>query len=56
MKEWLEDKNSLGNHLYDLYGVCFHSGTMEYGHYRAYCKHFITGEWYEFDDERVRKV
>lgn len=44
--EWLEEKTRFGNQLYDLYGVCLHEGTMEYGHYRAYCKHWLTGEWW----------
>ena len=29
---------------------------MEYGHYQAYCKHFVSGEWFKFDDEDVLKV
>ena len=57
INEWIEkDPSKLGNRFYDLYAVCLHQGTMEYGHYRAYCKHFVSGQWYEFDDERVKKV
>jgi ubiquitin C-terminal hydrolase len=44
--EWLEQDagtSALGRKIYDLYGVCLHQGTMEYGHYRAYCRHFVSG-------------
>ena len=55
--EWLQESdNRMGNRYYDLYAVCLHQGTMEYGHYRAYCKHFVSGKWYEFDDEKVNQI
>jgi ubiquitin C-terminal hydrolase len=41
--EWLEERTAFGRQVYDLYGVCLHQGTMEYGHYRAYCRHFMSG-------------
>jgi ubiquitin C-terminal hydrolase len=40
--EWIEEPN-LAVHKYDLYAVCLHQGTAEFGHYRAYCKHFVSG-------------
>lgn len=42
--------------LYDLYAVANHYGTMLGGHYTAFCKNFITGKWYEFNDHQVSKI
>ena len=42
--------------IYDLYGVVNHFGSMGGGHYTAYCKNFLNGRWYEFDDSRVSQV
>lgn len=35
--------------LYDLVGVDNHMGGMSGGHYTAYAKNFITGDWCEFN-------
>ena len=40
--------------IYDLYGVVNHSGSINFGHYTAYCKN--KGIWYEFDDARVTEI
>ncbi|XP_034046388.1 ubiquitin carboxyl-terminal hydrolase 31 [Thalassophryne amazonica] len=42
--------------LYDLYAVCNHHGNMHGGHYTAYCKNSIDGQWYCFDDTEVSPV
>lgn len=34
---------------YDLIGVDNHSGSMNGGHYTAYCKNFEDGRWYDFN-------
>ena len=26
------------------------------GHYLAYCRHHVTGKWYEFDDRDVTEI
>ncbi|NXS57887.1 UBP2 hydrolase, partial [Brachypteracias leptosomus] len=42
------------NHaVYNLYAVSNHSGTTMGGHYTAYCKSPISGEWHSFNDSRV---
>jgi len=39
--------------VYDLYGVCVHSGwSSNSGHYYSYCK-TGDGKWYECDDSHV---
>ncbi|XP_036381713.1 ubiquitin carboxyl-terminal hydrolase 31-like isoform X1 [Megalops cyprinoides] len=44
------------DYLYDLYAVCNHHGTMHGGHYTAYCKNSIDGQWYCFDDSDVQPI
>ncbi|KAG7459927.1 hypothetical protein MATL_G00215900 [Megalops atlanticus] len=44
------------DYLYDLYAVCNHHGTMHGGHYTAYCKNSIDGQWYCFDDSDVQPM
>ncbi|XP_053132252.1 ubiquitin carboxyl-terminal hydrolase 31 [Hemicordylus capensis] len=42
--------------VYDLYAVCNHHGTMQGGHYTAYCKNSVDGLWYCFDDSDVQQL
>uniref|UniRef100_A0A8C6T8L7 ubiquitinyl hydrolase 1 n=1 Tax=Neogobius melanostomus TaxID=47308 RepID=A0A8C6T8L7_9GOBI len=44
------------DYLYDLYAVCNHHGSMHGGHYTAYCKNSVDGQWYCFDDSEVSPV
>ena len=46
------DKNS---YVYDLYGICNHSGGTWGGHYTAYVKN-ADNNWYHFNDTNVRKL
>ncbi|XP_068025779.1 ubiquitin carboxyl-terminal hydrolase 43 isoform X1 [Melanerpes formicivorus] len=41
------------DYLYDLYAVCNHHGSMQGGHYTAYCCNALDGRWYSYDDSRV---
>ncbi|KAL0269128.1 UNVERIFIED_CONTAM: hypothetical protein PYX00_006961 [Menopon gallinae] len=41
---------------YNLYAVSNHYGTMEGGHYTAYCKSAIYKKWYKFDDHEVFEI
>lgn len=38
---------------YNLYAVSNHYGTMETGHYTAYCKSSEFHKWYKFNDQQV---
>lgn len=42
--------------IYDLYAVCNHTGSMNRGHYIAYCRNPADGRWYGFDDVSVQPV
>ena len=46
------DKN---NYVYELYGVCNHSGGTLGGHYTATIK-ISNGDWYLFNDTNISKV
>jgi ubiquitin carboxyl-terminal hydrolase 8 len=41
---------------YKLYGVSNHYGSMEGGHYTAYCKNERYNKWYKFDDHEVSEM
>ena len=43
------------NYIYDLYGVCNHSGGVLGGHYTSYIKN-ANGKWYHFNDTIVNEV
>ena len=42
-------------YVYELYGVCNHSGGVLGGHYTAYVKN-ANGKWYHFNDTNVSEV
>jgi ubiquitin C-terminal hydrolase len=46
------DKNSF---VYDLYGVCNHSGSVMGGHYTSFVKN-ANGKWYHYNDTSVSEV
>ena len=41
--------------VYDLYGICNHSGGTEGGHYTAFVKN-ANENWYLFNDTSVSRV
>ena len=46
------DKTS---YIYDLYGVCNHSGSLLGGHYTAFVKN-MNNKWYHYNDTTVSEV
>ena len=48
--------NKSDKDIYDLFAVANHVGGLHGGHYFAYCKNCIDGEWYEFNDSHVSKI
>ncbi|KAJ8411996.1 hypothetical protein AAFF_G00142630 [Aldrovandia affinis] len=46
--------DSAGPVLYNLYAVCNHSGTVNMGHYTAYC--LEESGWYCYNDSRVTPI
>ncbi|XP_065503713.1 ubiquitin carboxyl-terminal hydrolase 43 [Caloenas nicobarica] len=53
---WQPPPCSPRDYLYDLYAVCNHHGSMQGGHYTAYCCNALDGRWYSYDDSRVEWV
>jgi ubiquitin C-terminal hydrolase len=43
------------SYVYDLYGICNHSGSAEGGHYTSYVK-TANGKWYHFNDTNVTEI
>jgi ubiquitin C-terminal hydrolase len=43
------------SYIYDLYGVCNHSGSVMGGHYTSFIKN-ANGKWYHFNDTNVLEV
>ena len=43
------------SYVYDLYGICNHSGNVHGGHYTAFVKN-ANGKWYHFNDTHVSEV
>ncbi|CAD7943565.1 unnamed protein product [Amoebophrya sp. A25] len=48
-----EDKADTDTNTYYLSGVVRHEGTPDGGHYIAFARNCVTGEWYEFNDSIV---
>ncbi|KAG7493998.1 ubiquitin carboxyl-terminal hydrolase 43-like [Solea senegalensis] len=44
------------DYLYDLYAVCNHHGGMHGGHYTAFCRNSVDGQWYSYDDSSTEPV
>ncbi|XP_011189525.2 ubiquitin carboxyl-terminal hydrolase 8 isoform X1 [Zeugodacus cucurbitae] len=47
------ESRSVTPKTYQLYGVSNHYGSMESGHYTAFCKSGNYGRWFKFDDQVV---
>jgi ubiquitin carboxyl-terminal hydrolase 8 len=43
------------SYIYDLYGICNHSGSSYGGHYTAFIKN-ANGKWYHFNDTNVKEI
>lgn len=42
-------------YIYDLYGICNHSGNVNGGHYTAFIKN-ANGKWYHYNDREVSEI
>ena len=45
------DKKTLPE--YELSAIICHKGSMNSGHYVAYCKNIMNSVWYKYDDKKV---
>jgi len=44
------------NNSYKLFGVSNHIGTLDGGHYTAFCRHLTNDRWFKYDDMEVKEV
>ena len=49
-------KGAAAGAVYDLYAVSNHFGSLNGGHYTAYCQNSMDKKWYEFDDSSVSSM
>ncbi|XP_048750145.2 ubiquitin carboxyl-terminal hydrolase 8-like isoform X2 [Ostrea edulis] len=42
--------------VYKLYATSNHTGTLDGGHYTAYCRSPCTQNWYKYDDDHVSEI
>ncbi|KAI6351222.1 hypothetical protein MCOR25_010065 [Pyricularia grisea] len=49
------DQQTGKEEVFDLIGIDDHWGGLGGGHYTAFAKNFIDGEWYEYNDSSVSK-
>uniref|UniRef100_A0A1B6J488 Ubiquitin carboxyl-terminal hydrolase n=1 Tax=Homalodisca liturata TaxID=320908 RepID=A0A1B6J488_9HEMI len=56
MKPYTHQESELRFHNYNLYAVSNHYGSMDSGHYTAYCKNYLLNKWYKFDDQDVNEL
>ncbi|MBN3295421.1 UBP43 hydrolase, partial [Amia calva] len=56
LNPWPPEAGQPPDFLYDLYAVCNHHGGMHGGHYTAYCRNSVDGQWYSYDDSSVDLV
>ena len=43
------------SYIYDLYGICNHSGSVYGGHYTSFIKN-ANGKWYHYNDTNVEEI
>lgn len=48
--------HKLKSRRYHLYGVSNHYGSMESGHYTAFCRNKLHNKWYKYDDHTVSSL
>lgn len=56
LTRYVARKNGLQRHLYELYAVSNHYGSMGSGHYTAHVKLIDENRWYNFDDSHVSPI
>lgn len=51
--DYLPKRKQNTKHVYDLFSVSNHYGSLSGGHYTAFCKNVMRNKWFEFDDSSV---
>ena len=56
LKDYIVDENDTIEKIYDLTGIIYHTGTLQYGHYYAVCYNIKHRRWFLFNDDYVREM
>ncbi|KAK5946705.1 hypothetical protein PMZ80_000848 [Knufia obscura] len=56
LSSMVREKSDGKNLIYDLIAVDNHYGGLGGGHYTAYAKNSVTGNWYDYNDSHVSQV
>lgn len=56
ISKYVLNNNLENTKTYELFGVVYHYGQMNNGHYTACTKHQISKKWYFYDDETPRQI
>ena len=56
LKDYVVDENDKIEKIYDLTGIMYHSGTLQYGHYYAVCYNIKLKRWFLFNDDKVNEM
>ena len=48
--------NKINNYSYDLVCIINHMGSLNGGHYTAFCKNYYKNKWFCFNDETVYEI
>ena len=56
LKDYIVDENDKIEKIYDLTGIMYHSGNLQYGHYYAVCYNIKLKKWLLFNDDKVNEI
>ena len=56
LKDYIVDENDTIEKIYDLTGIVYHTGTLQYGHYYAICYNIKHKKWFLYNDDLVKEV
>ena len=56
LKDYIVDENDNIEKIYDLTGIMYHSGNLQYGHYYAICYNIKLKKWFLFNDDKVNEI
>lgn len=56
LNDFTGNKTGSRTHLYNLYGVANHHGSLGRGHYTAFARNQQTDKWYKFNDTKIHEI
>ena len=56
LKNYVVDKNDDIEKIYDVFGIMYHTGNLQYGHYYAICYNIKHKKWLLYNDDKVSEI